>query len=43
MTDETISLDARRGMAAQKATDVHRLVERVGKSCPRVRTRSKPS
>ena len=29
MTDDTISLDAHRGMAAQKATDVRRLVAEV--------------
>ena len=29
MTDETVKLDAHRGMAAQKATDVRRLVAEV--------------
>jgi len=29
MTDDTISLDAHRGMAAQKATDVRRLLAEV--------------
>jgi hypothetical protein len=29
MTDETIRLDDRRGMAAQKATDIRRLVSEV--------------
>ncbi len=29
MTDETIKLDARRGMMAQKATDIRRLVAEV--------------
>lgn len=29
MTDETIKLDAHRGMAAQKATDIRRLVAEV--------------
>jgi hypothetical protein len=29
MTDETIKLDAHRGMAAQKATDVRRLIAEV--------------
>ena len=29
MTDETIKLDTHRGMAAQKATDIRRLVAEV--------------
>lgn len=39
MTDETISLDARRGMAAQKATDVRRLVAEVEANERALRTR----
>jgi hypothetical protein len=39
MTDETIKLDARRGMAAQKATDVRRLVAEVEANEKALRTR----
>ena len=39
MTDETINLDAHRGMAAQKATDVRRLVAEVEANEKELRTR----
>jgi hypothetical protein len=39
MTDETVELDRRRGMAAQKATDIRRLVAQVAANQEALRLR----
>lgn len=39
MTDETVDLDQRRGMAAQKATDIRRLVAQVAANQEALRLR----